>query len=135
MKKKIFSLRLIVLMFFLLIPAAVSAQSKAAQAAANKSWQSFWTQFSAAVNAKNKAAVKRLMASENDFFSGGGGESRDEWLQLVESQKWWGLLQKSVRLGTRVDNSDRWLGRVTRDSHLTFAFIGGRWRFTGPMGD
>ena len=74
------------------------------------------------------------MASERDFFSGGGGR-RNEWLDMVEEQRWWGLLQKSIRAGVKVSNWDGKPGRVTRDNHLTFAYIGGRWRFTGPMGD
>lgn len=104
-------------------------------AAAEQSWNAFWTQFAAAVNRKNKASVKRLMASEREFFSGGGGETRDEWLTMIESQKWWGRLQKSVRLGTRSDNFGGKPGRVTKDNHLTFSFIGGRWRFMGLVGD
>lgn len=123
--------RILVFAFVLFIPSV----SMAPTTAANQSWSAFWTQFSSAVNKKSKASVKALMASENDFFSGGGGESRDEWLQMVEQQRWWGLLQKSVRLGVKVSNSDGKPGRVTRDNHLTFAYIRGQWRFTGPMGD
>lgn len=125
-------IRILFLMIFLMIPSVAFAQSAAT---ANKSWNAFWRQFTSAVNRKNKAAVKRLMAEEKDFFSGGGGESRDEWLQMVEEQKWWGLLQKSVKIGTKPSDYDGKPGRVTKDSHLVFAFIGGRWRFMGPMGD
>jgi hypothetical protein len=120
----------VALSFLLLIPSLNHAQT-----AANKSWNTFWAQFSSAVAKKSKAGLKKLMASENDFFSGGGGESRDEWLQMVDRERWWDSLQKSVRSGTKVENSPGRPGRVTRDNGLVFGFIGGRWRFTGPMGD
>ena len=128
-KKRIILLLLAMLLVF---PALVSAQKSAN---ADKSWNAFWTQFSAAVSRKNKASVKKLMALEDDFFSGGGGETRDEWLQMVDEQKWWGLLQRSVRLGTKFYNYDGKPGRVTKNNHLIFAFIGGKWRFMGSMGD
>ena len=108
-----------------------------AQTSANaaKSWNSFWTQFSSAVNSKNKAAVKKLMASENDFSSGGGGETRDEWLAMIEKEKIWGLLQKAVKGGAKSYSYEGKPSRVTRDNQLIFVFIRGRSRFVGPMGD
>lgn len=120
-------IRILVLAFLLLIPAAVSAQ----KSVADKNWDSFWTKFSSAVNTKNRAALKSLMASEKDFYPGGGGGTRDEWLSMVS----WRELQKSVRLGTKADRTYNKPGRVTRDNYLVFAFTGGRWRFMGPMGD
>lgn len=135
MKKNIFSLyinfriktRILILALCLLIPATTYAQT----AATDKSWDSFWTKFSAAVSLKNRAAVKSLMASEKDFFSGGGGETRDEWLKSV----YWPDLKGSVRSGIKKYNYDGKPGRKTKDNYLIFAFIGGRWRFMGPMGD
>lgn len=106
-----------------------------AQGAANKSWNSFWTQFTAAVNAKNKASVKRLMSSEKDFFSGGGGETRVEWLKFLDDSRRWGSVQRSVAKGVVVHNDGRRLGRITKDQHLIFKYIGGKWRFVGVMGD
>jgi hypothetical protein len=103
--------------------------------AADKSWDSFWKSFSTAVNRKNRAALKALMASEKDFSSGGGAGGRAGWLNDVERQNWWNLLQKSVRTGTKVYSESRQPARVTRDNQLVFKYIGGRWRFTGPMGD
>lgn len=125
--------RILFLTLFLMIPSATAFTQTTA--AANKSWNAFWRQFSSAVNRKNKAAVKRLMASEKDFSSGGGGETRDEWLQMVDKEKWWGLLQKSVRAGVKTYEYDGRPSRVTKDNRMIFVFIGGRWRFVGPMGD
>ncbi len=120
-------IRILILAVCLLIPATAFAQSPAA----SRSWNSFWTKFSAAVNSRNRAGVKNLMASERDFFSGGGGETRDQWLASVS----WRELQKSVRRGTKNYNYDGKPGRVTKDNYFIFAFIGGKWRFIGPMGD
>ncbi len=121
------NIRILILAFCLLIPASAFAQTSTA----NRSWNSFWTKFSTAVKKRDRVAVKGLMASERNFFSGGGGETRSEWLASVS----WTELQKSVRLGTKVDNYDGKPGRITKDNHLVFAFSGGKWRFMGPMGD
>lgn len=125
-------LRLLFLTLCLFVPALTSAQTKSN---AEKSWQPFWTEFSRAVNQKNKAAVKRLMSAEKDFFSGGGGETRDEWLEMVDEQKWWRLLQKSIRVGTKPDSYNGKPSRITKDNHLVFVYLKNQWRFIGPMGD
>lgn len=129
--RKIHFLPILFLTMLLLLPASVSAQTSAA----NKRWNSFWTQFTAAVNKKSKPAVKKLMSSENDFFSGGGMEDRNDWLAMIEQYKLWGALQKSVKSGTRPSRGDTRISRTTKDNALVFAFIGGQWRFVGPMGD
>ena len=120
-------LRILILGFCLLIPASAFAQTSTA----NRSWGAFWTKFSAAVNTRNRTNLKSLMASEKDFFSGGGGETRDQWLRAVS----WSELQKSVKKGVKNYNYDGKPGRVTKDNYLVFAFTGGKWRFMGPMGD
>jgi hypothetical protein len=120
------------LLLFMFVPSVIYAQS-----AAEKSWPSFWRQFSTAVNKKDKVALKRLMSSESDFFSGGGGESRDQWLQMLDQNKFWPLLQRSVRLGAKayITPYEKRLSRITKDRHLIFKFINNRWRFVGVMGD
>jgi len=125
-------LGLLLLAAWLAFPVLVSAQTSRA---ADKSWNAFWTQFSAAVNRKNKAALRRLMASEKNFSSGGGAGGRAGWLADLEENSWWGLLQRSVRTGTKPYAEGRRPARVTRDNRLVFQYIGGRWQFTGPMGD
>ena len=120
-------IRILILAFCLLIPVSAFAQT----AAANRSWNSFWTSFSAAVNSRNRVALKGLMASEKDFYSGGGGETRDQWLRSVS----WSELQKSVKKGVKIYNYGGKPGRLTKDNYLVFAFTGGKWRFMGPMGD
>jgi hypothetical protein len=103
--------------------------------APNKSWETFWRQFSAAVNNKDRVALKALMSSEKDFFSGGGGENRDQWIQLIVRQKAWRELQKSVASGTMPLKDERGPSRITKDKNLIFTLIGGKWRFVGVMGD
>ena len=116
------------LLLFLFVPSIALAQS-----AAEKKWKPFWAQFTAAVKSKNKAAVKRLMVSENNFSDGGGGETRDEWLARIDKERLWSLLQKSVAKGVMAHEGDDW--KITRDRHLLFQYTGGRWRFRGVMGD
>ena len=135
--KILFILASLMAVLLLAAPTEIQAQqiSRSATDAANKSWRPFWTQFSSAVRNKNKAAMKRLMSSEKDFFSGGGGETRDEWLKMLDDRKIWGLGQKSVAKGVVPFNEGGKIGRITKDRHLIFRYIGGRWRFVGIMGD
>ena len=133
MKKK----RILSLLLCLLIPGFVFAQTSRSKSttAANQSWSQFWRQFSAAVNKKDGVAVKALMSSESDFFSGGGGENRDEWLRLMDQNNGWRYLQRSVALGTMPFKEPKGPSRITKDKNLIFRFIGTKWRFVGVMGD
>jgi hypothetical protein len=103
--------------------------------AQGKSWQTFWRQFSVAINNKDRIALKSLMSSERDFFSGGGGDSRDQWIQWIADQNGWRDLQKSVAAGTVSLKGEKRPSRITRDRVLIFSLIGGKWRFVGVMGD
>jgi len=119
------------LLLFLLVPSIASAQS-----AAEKSWKPFWTQFTAAVKSKSKVAVKRLMIAESEFSDGGGGGTRDQWLKMLDKDKLWGEIQKTVAGGTKAYNSgEKRPWRVTTDDSLLFVFKNGRWNFYGVMGD
>jgi hypothetical protein len=103
--------------------------------AQGSNWQNFWRQFTAAVNKKDRVALKGLMSSERDFFSGGGGENRDQWIQMIDDRRAWRDLQKSVASGTVPLKSEKRTSRITKDRVLIFSLIGGRWRFVGVMGD
>jgi hypothetical protein len=127
---KLSRISLLVLLLFLLVPSVASAQS-----AAEKSWKPFWTRFSSAVKSRDKVAVKRLMSSEKDFFSGGGGDTRDQWLQMLDDSKLWGEVQRSTAKGVVAANVAGRIERITKDRNLIFQYIGGRWRFVGIMGD
>lgn len=127
---KLSRISLLLLLIFLLVPSVSYAQSSA-----SKSWNAFWTKFSAAVKRKNKVAVKRLMSSESEFFSGGGSENRSEWLQMIDDRRAWSDLQKSVASGTVAYNEGGRTGRITKDRVLIFQYFGGKWQFVGVMGD
>ncbi len=114
--------RILTWVFCLFLPVSAFAQTTAA----NRSWNAFWTKFSSAINAKNRAGVKSMMVAERDFDSA-GGETRDQWLASVQ----WSELKKSVRKGVKVQGYDGKPGRISRDNFLLFAYIGGRWRFVG----
>jgi hypothetical protein len=102
---------------------------------ANKSWLAFWTKFSTAVKNKDRVAVKRLMVPEEDFMDGGGIETRDEYLERLDKDRSWGLLQRSIVKGTTTYNYGDTNQRSTKDGHLVFHFVNGMWRFVGVMGD
>lgn len=129
---KISRISFLFLLVFLLVPSMSYAQS-----AANKSWKPFWTQFTVAVKSKNKAAVKRLMSS-NFIDDLSGTSTGDEWLKMLDDNKLWGWIQKSVAKGTVarvVYNEDDKPGRTTKDGLLNFQYIGGKWLFVGISGD
>ena len=120
------------LMLFLFIPSLTFAQnSRSTRAQADKAWPIFWSQFSTAIKRKDRVALKRLMASESEFFSGGGGETRDEWITMTG----WKKLQTIPAIGTMPYNELQNPARITKDRGLVFEYIRGRWGFTGVMGD
>jgi hypothetical protein len=120
----------------LIVCLAALAVGASAQSSAQKSWPAFWNSFKRAVVSQNLAGVKALMAPEKDFFSGGGGETRDEWLRMIKTEGNWPLFVRSVRGGTKPYIYDGvQTARITTDNTFIFVFMRGRWRFVGPMGD
>ena len=115
------------LLLFLFVPSISFAQNQAG-------WNTFWKQFSSAVKSKNKAAVKRLMVSESNFLDGGGGETRNEWLNRI-AKCCWSDMQRSVAGGTVSYSESGFKGRITKDQTLLFQYTGGKWYFAGAMGD
>jgi hypothetical protein len=120
--------------------ASFAQTSRATPAVANRSWQSFWQQFIAAVNKKDQAALLKMMPP--DFFDGGGGSTAGEWLQYIDKNEGngsWKDLKKSVAKGTVVNrkwSSKGTLTRVTRDNAYYFEFRKDkRWYFAGVVGD
>lgn len=105
------------------------------QTSASKTWPTFWTEFTSAVKAKNRTALKGLMASESEFFPGSGNTGRDDWLDMLRDSNMWKDVQKSISKGVMNYNENGKIGRTTRDRNLIFQFIHNRWRFVGIMGD
>jgi hypothetical protein len=133
---------LIIAMFFLLLaaPGTFSQTSRATNTDANRSWQSFWRQVTAAINKKDRVALRKMMP--NDFFDGGGGSTPSEWLQFIDQNERkgsWRDLQKSFAKGTVINKNWSSKGiptRVTRDNKYYFEFRKDkRWYFAGVVGD
>jgi hypothetical protein len=133
--------RILVLLFLLIVPSVTIAQKLPPNwAAANASWQSFYTAFRTAVNGRDRAAMLRMMP--NDFFDGGGGGTASEWLQVIDENAKngsWRDLQKSVAKGTVINRSWSSKGvptRVTKDNGYYFEFRKDKkWYFAGVVGD
>jgi hypothetical protein len=132
---------IITIVFLLLASSATFGQSsRANNAAANRSWPSFWSQISAAVNAKDRIALRKLMPK--DFSDGGGGLTPGEWLKFIDKNEpngSWKDLQKSFRRGTMVSRNSSGkalLTRVTKDNAYYFEFRKDKkWWFAGVVGD
>src|SRR6185312_5174110 len=54
-------------------------------AAANQAWPAFWRQFLAAINTRNRSALKGVMP--DDFYDGGGGLNPDEWIKFIDENE------------------------------------------------
>jgi hypothetical protein len=128
------------LLLILLVPSLTFAQaSRSNSAAANASWQSFYTKFRVAVNKRDRAAMLRMMP--DDFFDGGGGSTASEWLQFIDKNAKngsWRDLQKSFAAGTVINKnwSKRIPTRVTKDNGYYFEFRRDKkWYFAGVVGD
>jgi hypothetical protein len=134
--------------YLLIIPALLlsvcvaSAQtsSKKTEAAANGAWASFWRQFTAAVNKKDRVAVRKMMAA--NFADDSGGLNATEWLRFIDENERkgsWRDLQKSFARGTVVNKEWPSKGvptRITRDKFYYFEFRkDGKWYFAGVVGD
>ncbi len=133
--------RILAMAFLMLAASATFSQtSRATNAEANRSWQSFWRQITVAVNNKDREALRKLMSS--NFSDVSGGLNRDEWLRLIvqnERNGSWKDLQKSFAKGTVVNRNWPSKGiptRVTRDNYYYFEFrTDKRWYFAGVVGD
>ena len=133
--------RILAIAFLLLAASATFSQtSQAANAEANRSWQSFWRQITVAVNNKDREALRKMMS--NNFSDVSGGLNRDQWLRLIvqnERNGSWKDLRKSFAKGTVVNRNWPSKGiptRVTRDNYYYFEFRKDkRWYFAGVVGD
>jgi hypothetical protein len=132
--------RILAMVFLLLAASATFAQtSRATNAAANRSWQSFWRQITAAINKKDHVALRKMMP--NDFFDGGGGLTPSEWLRYIDQNERngsWRDLQKSFAQGTVINKEWSAKGtptRVTKDKGYYFECKTKKWYFAGVVGD
>jgi hypothetical protein len=128
-------------LLLLCITCATLSQTPTARiATGERSWPTFWRQFTMAINKKDRAALLRMMP--NDFSDGGGGLTPKEWLQFIDENERngsWRDLQRSVARGTRINRNWSSKGvptKVTRDNGYYFEFRkDGKWYFAGVVGD
>jgi hypothetical protein len=133
--------RIFVMVFLLLAASAAFGQtSRATNADANRSWQIFWRQITAAINRRDHVALRKMMPE--NFNDGGGGLTPSEWLKFIDENKRggsWRDLQKSFAKGTVVNRiwpSKGMPTRVTKDKGYYFEFRKDkRWYFAGVVGD
>jgi hypothetical protein len=130
---------LLIMLALVLAAGAVSAQNKT-NSAANRAWASFWREFTAAANKKDRVALKQMMA--NNFADDSGGLNATEWLRFIDENERkgsWRDLQKSFARGTIINKEWPSKGvpsRITRDKFYYFEFRkDGKWYFAGVVGD
>src|SRR3954454_17458815 len=116
------------------------AQTSSRTRNANNAWQSFWQQFTAAVNKKDSAAVRKMMAG--NFADDSGGLNATQWLAFIDDNPKKRSLrdfQKSFAHGTMVNKEWPSKGvptRITRDKLYYFEFRkDNKWYFAGVVGD
>ncbi|HZI46743.1 MAG TPA: hypothetical protein VFD75_03050 [Pyrinomonadaceae bacterium] len=119
---------------------AMPQNSSARSSSAERSWPTFWRQFTTAVNKKDHAALIKLMPT--NFSDDSGGLNGKEWLKFIDDNERngsWRDLQKSVARGARTHKEWSSKGvptKVTRDNHYYFEFRkDGKWYFAGVVGD
>lgn len=125
------------LLLLLFVPSVSHAQSSA-----SKSWNAFWTKFSAAVNKKDKEALKALMSSDFEWALD-GYTSPDEVIRIMDKYKYWNQFKRSVANGVKVCGYDapdcfrtkNTARRTKSPNWLLFEFIGGQWKWTRLIGD
>ena len=132
---------LLAVLLLLSVAFAAFSQTPASKiATAERSWPSFWRQFTMAINKKDHASLLRVMPS--DFFDGGGGLTPKEWLSFIDENERsgsWRDLQRSVARGAKINRTWSAKGvpsKVTRDKAYYFEFRrDGKWYFAGVVGD
>ena len=108
-------------------------------AGADESWKEFYEAFSAVLNKRDRITLRTMLSSP--FDSGGGGDySPRDWIGLIDAEKLWPQLQKSMGSGTKpykeYSREIRKPSRVTNDNYLIFVFdADGKWRWKAVMGD
>lgn len=125
----------------LCIPCATVSQSSSSRmSVAERSWPTFWRQFTTAINKKDHAALLKLMPT--NFSDESGGLNGKEWLKFMDENERngsWRDLQKSVAGGAKVNKNWPSKGvptKVTRDNHYYFEYRkDGKWYFAGVVGD
>lgn len=110
----------------------IEKEVKTSAATGDQKWDSFWTQFKAAMNSRDTPALRKLMA--NDFFDGGGGGTADEWLESIKRNNSWSANQKSIAGGAKTGKCQVPC-RTTKDGYLVFENRNGKWLWAALGGE
>ncbi len=126
--------RIISLMLLLLIPSLAFAQTSGSKnvAAANRSWPSFIAVFRAAVNKRDRVALRKMIAIPFHTQVDGELNSPDEVFKWLDQDNGWAELQRAVAPRSKSTSNNagarpqRWAGI------FDFEFgRDGRWRLSG----
>lgn len=102
-------------------------------------WNSFWTAFRTAVNSRDRASLKRMMATP--FGSSGLENTPTKWVKFMdETEGVWEATARAVQSGTKpFPEYSRDIGRPSRITNMRYLIFvlgkDGRWRWVGLMGD
>ena len=131
---------LLALLLVMSVANATFSQAAARITTAERSWPSYWRQFTTAISKKDHPALLRMMPS--DFFDGGGGLTPKEWLKFIDENERngsWRDLRRSMAGGARIDRTRSAKGvptKVTRDNGYYFEYReDGKLHFAGVVGD
>lgn len=126
--------RTVSLMLLLLIPSLTFAQTSRSKsiAEANRNWPSFIAAFRVAVNKRDRAALREMIAIPFHTQVDGELKSPDQVFKWLDETKSWGELQKEV--APRSKSTSNNAGARPQRSTGTFDFEfarDGRWRLSG----
>jgi hypothetical protein len=125
-------IRVLSLVFLLFATPLTFAQSPSSRtrAAANRAWPSFIAAFRIAVKARDRNALRGMIATPFNTQVDGEFHTPEEvfrWLDLLDGEMW-KTLQKEVRSGAKPEASINGGGpRRCTNGIFCFEFRGGRW--------
>lgn len=120
---------------------SVTPRGRSRQAITPRSgdWDSFWTAFRAAINARDRTSLMRMMATP--FESSGLENTPAKWVKFMdETEGVWEATARAVQSGTKpFPEYSRDIGRPSRITNMRYLIFvlgkDGRWRWAGLMGD
>ncbi len=105
---------------------------KSPQAKQSEQWETFWKEFTTAIDKKDSDKLIQMMS--NDFDDGGGGGTAQQWLNSIQQNNSWSYNQKSVKAGTKIGSCDIPC-RSTKDGYLLFEYRKNQWLWVGLGGE
>jgi hypothetical protein len=114
-------------------PSRLNQSPAARNGLATKRWPEFVAAFRAAVNKRDRAALRGMIMIPFNTQEGVLTSANDV-LKLIDQEKWWGELKKETAPGARFTSSGRGnpkIGKCARDGIFCFEFgSDGRWRLS-----